>query len=334
MAGLKCIEYNITSNLGGWWLPIWESLYLQNPLISGFINSHKLKITDKNLMSIILGHFIETTLEYFPNENEMNLAVLVHDRELVESMAEPGKYANRVYKDCLQRNRLKGDVIFCTSDELDMTGEYLYHKDKKVHALYDFCFGDVPAELLPFFKKGNVLILNGPVGGLMSNKLKLALLSEHEDSDLFTPGEKETIKKYIPWTRKVVDGITTYGGEKIKLKDFLLSHREKLVLKPARGMGGENVHVGHYIPESQWETLVSEALLGEPWVAQERIEFPPFLLQWGENGCTEHDIAWGVFVLGNRYGGVLLRGLPRQNSNGIINTRQGAWSSLVFEVDE
>ena len=332
-SGLKCLEYNISSALGGWWLPIWESLYLKNPLIAGFINSHKLKITNKNLLFIFLDHLTKATLEYFPNEDEINIAILVFDRGTVEALSGLVEYFNRLYRRCLPE-QLKGEVIFCAFDQFIIAGGNFYYKGKKVRAILEFADGDIPQGVITLFKGRNLFLLNGPVSGLMSNKLNLALLSEHENSDLFTPEERKIIKKYIPWTRKVIDGSTTYGDEKIDLKSFMLSHREKLVLKPAKGKGGVDVHVGYHICEDLWGKLVREAFHEVPWVVQERVESLPFLLQEGENGCVEHDVAWGIFVLGSLYGGVLLRLLPRQNSNGVINTQQGAWSSLVFDVDE
>ena len=73
-------------------------------------------------------------------------------------------------------------------------------------------------------KKGNLVLCNGPVARIVSNKLNLALLSEHQDTDMFTLEERETIKKHIPWTRKIVDVDSA----------FLLDRREHLVLNPLK----------------------------------------------------------------------------------------------------
>ncbi len=132
----------------------------------------------------------------------------------------------------------------------------------------------------------------------------------------------------------MVEGSTTYGDEKINLEDFMLSYREKLVLKPAEGAGGKDVHVGYHTSKNRWEELLLKALHGKSWVVQERVESLPFLLQRGESGFAVHDVVWGLFVFGSRYGGITLRVLSRENSNGVINAKKGARSSVVFEVDE
>jgi len=341
-SGLKCIEYNVTSSLGGMQLPFWEAMYLQNPLISGFIDRHQLKITNKNLISLLMEHLIDINLERFPGEHEINIAFVIQDQKALEFVLSQGEgqYINQIYTSGLQRenrndmNRLKGEVIFCNFDQLDIRGEYIYYLNKRVHTILDNYVTDIPLEILILAKMGIVLIYNGPISVIMSSKLSLSVLSEHEDSDLFTPAERNTIKKYIPWTRKVIRGSTIYGAERINLEDFMLSNREKLVLKPAVGYGGESVYIGHHTPERQWKELTLEAFRQEQWVVQERIESRPFLFQWGESGCAEHDAVWGIFVFGARYGGIWLRVLPHSHSSGVINAFQGSKVSIVFEVDE
>jgi hypothetical protein len=210
-------------------------------------------------------------------------------------------------------------------------------------AFLDNFVNDLPLELLEVSRKGNLLIYNGPISSIMSSKLNIALLSEHEESDRFTAAERQIIKTYIPWTRHLrspgtlgtLDTLdTTYRGERIDLEQFVLTHREQLVLKPSTGYGGKGVHVGQRTPEGQWQELVQEACSQGQWVVQERVESLPLLLQWGERGCAEHDSVWGMYVFGTRYGGVWLRVLPHILNDGVINAHKGARSPLVFEVEE
>ena len=64
-SGLKCLEFNIASNFGGWEISLWQPMYLQNSIISGFIKKNRLKITNKNLIYIYFGHFIDAALKAF-----------------------------------------------------------------------------------------------------------------------------------------------------------------------------------------------------------------------------------------------------------------------------
>ena len=336
--GLKCIEYNATSTLGGWQLPVWEAMYLKNPLITEFINTHHLEITNRNLVSILFAHLIAITRESFPGEDEINIAVAFYDPKLVESMAVHNQYLNHLYTSQLRQSsqgqQLSGNLVFCTLNQLQITNDRLYYQNKRIHTIIDYAAGEIPLRLLALFKMGNLLIFNGPVSDIVSDKLSLSLLSELEDSDLFTVEERQTIKKYIPWTRKMIPGLTTYCQEEINLEDFVRAHQEQLVIKPASGHGGEGVIIGCHTPPDQWQKLVTEAFRQHQCLVQERIVSHPFLFQWGEKGCTEFEAVLGMFVYGSTYGGVWMRILPHTHSKGIINVIQGAQVPIVLEVEE
>jgi len=337
-SGLKCVEYNISANLGGWELSIWESLSLRVPLISEFMKKYRVEITGNKLIFLLFEHLARISLKCFPHENEINIALVVQHQETLKKMLSMEEHLNREYQNSLRHidksNRLKGKVIFCNFDQLHLNGEYPYYKDKRIHMILDYYFGEIPFEFLILFKMRRVLLYDGPLAVILSSKLNLALLSEHEDSDLFTPGERETIKKYIPWTRQVTAGTTTYGNEKINLEEFMLSNKDKLVLKPSFGSGGEGVHIGYYLPEGQWKELVLKAFQEKEWAVQERIETHPFLFQWGEEGFAQCDTSLGLQVFGSRYAGVFARTVPVKYGKGVANVAQGGQVPVTFEVDK
>lgn len=336
-SGFKCIEFNVSGNLGGWELPFWQSMYLQTPTVSKFFEENNIKMINANLLSVVLEHFIDRMLEKYPHcREEMNMAIVMttHGDGTTDSPVE--RYAIQKYNHILQRKNkhLKGELIVCNYPHLRVQGDYLYYGEKKVLAIEENYGGKIPPDILEVFQKGNLFVYNGPITDIMSNKLNIALLSEREDSDVFTVEEREMIKKYIPWTRKTVRGKTTYGGEKIDLEKFVLSHKEKLVLKPALEYGGKGVLIGFNTLEEQWEESVRNAFQEQVWLVQEYIEPYTYLFQEGEEGCSEHNAIWGIFMFGNSYGGCFLRILPKKNNKGIINSRQGADTTIIYEVEE
>jgi len=333
--GLKCLEYNVSANLGGWELPLWEAQFLQVPFISEFINTRQIKITNKNLIALLFDYMLDITLKAFPGEEEINIALAIRKQDALKGLVNMQSYFNRVYLDCLQHNQpLKGTVIFCRYDQLKVKGQDLYYENKKVHTILDYYLGEIPLELVALFKMRKVLIYNGPAAVILSNKLNLALLSELEDSGLFSAAEKETIKRYIPWTRKMIPGTSTYEGSPINLEAFILSHREQLVLKPAVGYGGEGVVIGSQTPANQWKELVEKSFREKYWVIQEHMKTPRLFFQWGEKGVAACDTTWGILVFGSHYAGVFMRALPPQYSKGVVNVKQGAQVPIVFEVEE
>jgi uncharacterized circularly permuted ATP-grasp superfamily protein len=204
-----------------------------------------------------------------------------------------------------------------------------------VHVLVEKYGGIVPPAFAKAYKAGNVIIYNGHITGLMSNKFNLAVLSENQDSHIFTREERDIIKGHIPWTRKISPGETTFGGKKINLEDFIRSNREQLVLKPSIGFGGKEVHIGQNMNETRWKQVVKTAIREKVWLVQELVESDSYLYQVGENGCGPHHAVWGFFVFGSRYAGGWVRVIPVYGKGaGVINTARGAEESVIFEIDE
>jgi len=343
-SGVKCLEYNVSAGIGGWQLAFMEPYFLNTPVIAKFLQEYQVKTISNKLFSIFLENFLNPAIDAFSTrEQEINIAVVssmfgditVFD---IARFIKVKEFINKMYKDTLSIKHnelnLKGEILFCDLHNLNIVDNCIYYKAKKIHVLVEMYHGSVPPPILEVFKAGNVLLYNGPVTVLLSNKLNLALLSENEDSDVFTPGERKIIKKYIPWTRKIVPGEVTYGTERFKLEDFVLSHRETLVIKPAEGLAGEGVYVGRYTSAEEWEGMVELALLKKNWLVQEYIESYPYLYQCGEEGYAQYDSVWGIFVFGSEYGGGFLRIVNKEDNSGVINVHQGAEVTPLLEVEE
>jgi hypothetical protein len=334
-AGLKCLEYNFSASLGGWQVPIWEGLYLNTPLIARFFKEYGIKTIEENLILSFLEHVVQSAPgEVFRRDGKMNIAMV--SPGLKAGRPSTQSYLNLLYKKVLQQKAgtITGSVFMCDYQNLEIVNGYVFHQKEKIHTLVELYRGHVPPEIKKVFKSGNIRLMNGPVSGLLANKLNLALLSEHETVDGFTDGEREFIDRHVPWTRKIKPGITTWGGKTIDLVDFILSHRERLVVKPGADYGGKGVCVGMRVSDLQWKESVETALHEKNWVVQEFVASAPGLYQAGESGSDIHDMTWGFFVFGPHYAGVWVRVLPRKNNKGVINCHQGASVSVVFNVDE
>jgi tyrocidine synthetase-3 len=339
-SGYKCLEFNIAGNIGGLHLPIWAVPYFENPIILRFLKENHIKIIDQDAIDIFLEHLVSTAGETLTiTDSRLNIAMVARKKGAAPGESnEPGKIEialNRRYEKTLSQldRKLQGRVILCDFDDLTVRGDGLYHKDQPVHVLVESYEGAVPPEILHLFKTRRICLFNGPVTGLMSNKLNLALLSEHEDSPLFNETEREAIKTYIPWTRKIIASETLYKGDKIQLVDFIRQNREQLVMKPGVGYGGEGVAVGKYISQTQWETVLQTALQKGKWLVQEYMPSLPLLYQYGENGAEPHIGVVGFLVFGNRFAREAIRMLPCSKRSGVINFHQGARVSILFEVE-
>jgi glutathionylspermidine synthase len=286
-SGIKCIEYNISSDLSGLETPIWQSMYSKVPLISRFLEENHVKIKNNNLLSFLLKYLAGIGRAKWPSRAEINISFVIQDYTEGQWDREE-VYLNQLYKDILAvgNKSLKGQIIFCDYHQLNTSNNGVFHREKQIHILVEFYSGMVMPEILNCFKNGDILVYNGPITRLLSNKLNLALLSENRDSAIFSDEERQIIKKYIPWTRKLTVGDTTYDGARIKLKDFVFSNREKLVIKPSENYGGIGVCIGKNTPDSQWRENVTQAIMQKGWLVQEYVQSLPYLYQSGENGCT------------------------------------------------
>ncbi len=340
-SGLKCIEYNVSGGLGGWQVALLEPIYMQTPAISTFLKEYRVKVRNKNLFESLFEHLLRTALDKFTgpkSDNEMNIAIVVPGFDaMMHSFGHVIGLVNQIYETILsvshQNNHLKGEIFFCDFHHLHIVGDCLFHryKNKRILLLVEMYHGDIPTDILNVFRMGNILLYNGPITQVMSDKENLALLSQHQESDIFSPEERESIRKYIPWTRQISAGETTYGSGKVKLEEFILSNKDNLVMKPMEGMGGEWVFIGRYTHKAQWKELIKIALRDGGWLIQEYIESRSYLFQTGKSGYARHHAVWGLFVFGSRYAGGFLRVLPEKDIQGVINTHQGAEKPLSWK---
>jgi hypothetical protein len=191
---------------------------------------------------------------------------------------------------------------------------------------------DFPPAVAECFARGTASFFDGLLPLVLEDKRNLALLSANQDAECFDETERALVRSAVPWTRQVSREHTSFGGEPVFLPQFLLSCRERLVLKAAREFAGQEVFLGRATPAADWEDLVRRALEGGGWVAQEHVESQPYLYQTDAAGCAPHDVIWGLFVFGSRYAGAFLRMQPKERG-AIVNSGRGATEGIVFEVE-
>lgn len=336
---LKCLEFNMSPSLGGWGMDFLEPIYVQTPVIARFLKQYGVRLRKSNLFRVLLGRLVERALARFGGapafKNEINIAIAFP--KYIENLMGPlNRQLNESYKTVLKQKKsdITGDIYICDFTSLRWENNNLVLEGKKIHTLIEMCYGDIPLLFMELVKNGELLMCNGPITPVMSDKLNLALLSEHRDSEEFTPEERDTIREYIPWTRKLAAGETTYEGQKVRLEDFVLSRRERLVIKPAGGFGGKGVYLGFDTPPDQWKQQVETALAEKDRVVQEYVDMSSYLYQLGERGCGVREAVWGFFVFASRYAGGFVRMMPDADKQGIINAGQGAEESIVLEVEE
>ncbi len=116
-----------------------------------------------------------------------------------------------------------------------------------------------------------VCITNSPSAKLMSKKASLAMLSDEDNSHLFTTKQLQAISAHIPWTRVVGERKTNFHGQEIDLIPYIAENRERFVLKPNDDYGGHGVVLGWECSADGWDATLKQAL-ESPHVVQEKVD--------------------------------------------------------------
>jgi uncharacterized circularly permuted ATP-grasp superfamily protein len=144
---------------------------------------------------------------------------------------------------------------------------------------------DEARALLEAYRHDEAVFANSFRCRLGENKAFFALLTDEAYTGLLTSQERERVSRCLPWTRRVEERHTNWRGEEVDLVPWAAANRERLVLKPTHGYGGQSVLVGDETPADEWETALAEGL-DSPWVLQERVAIPeepfPRLSETGE----------------------------------------------------
>jgi hypothetical protein len=179
--------------------------------------------------------------------------------------------------------------------------------------------------ILRAYREGAICMVNSPRSKLLHKKTVMALLSEGKLGIDLDKDERHIVDETIPWTRQLIDGDSTYDEQTINLPHFVLSHRDRLVLKPGDDYGGRGVVLGWEVSDSQWEKAV-EGAVGKAYVVQERVPVAraAFPVWHGDSVDVETLILdTDPLLFAGKVGGIL----TRMSGSALLNITAGAGST-------
>ena len=335
--GPMCMEMNCGSFVGAWEISCIADAIIQSPPVGDFIRERGLEVTCPDAVKLVFDHLVEAALA-LPNFRRRELNVAITASAHLDDKNNRA-YINGVLNQGLKRALadkapgLRGSVIICKTSQLKASGSKLYVKGKQIHAMFEQHDHTRPTEAFRCAKGGGLALFSGPITLFLSDKRNLALLSENQDTGLYDEEDSRLIRKYIPWTRILTKKDADYQGETVYLPDFVLQSRDKLVIKAAQGLGGDDVFVGRSTPVSLWEEKVAEALETGMWIVQERIDAPTLQYMDKSGVIRPHHLVLGMFAVGGSFGGGVLRVMPVADTD-VVNMKQGANLSLLLVVNE
>jgi len=148
---------------------------------------------------------------------------------------------------------------------------------------------DLSHPLLRAYRDGAIVMVNSFKTEMLQKRTMMSLLTDELINAKFPAAERDAIQEYIPWTRLVKNGKTKHKRKTIDLAEYVLSHRDKLVLKP--NDVGTDLHSfrGWEMDDASWERALKSAMRN-PYVVQERITSPTAtfpVYQFGQSSMKE-----------------------------------------------
>lgn len=118
-----------------------------------------------------------------------------------------------------------------------------------------------------------VCMVNSFRGKVLGKKASVAMLSDEKHAGLFTEEQRQAIAEHIPWTRVMEERRTLENGTDVDLVSFVMSNKDRLVLRPNDSHGADGTVAGWTVDPASWEAAVAKSL-AEPYVVQAKVGLP------------------------------------------------------------
>jgi len=331
--GFKLLEFNMGSALGGIDQSDMARALLDQPELAKFAQTHRLGYVD-TMREQVNNMFVESGFERgsrpvlatvdWPSSYETlepymrHFATRLHDMGIDAHVGHIGQLEVR------DGGVWLGDVKVDMIQRLFMLEDLLEYPDAS--ALMD--------PILDAAARGDVKIFTPLDSEMFASKGALAMLSDEENRKHFDQQTLASLDRLLPWTRMVrSEPVTLEDGSRVELLDYVLGHRDDLVLKPTSRHSGEGVLLGWREDTSAelWEERVRDALDG-PWVIQRRIRPVPELFPMPDGDPVPWVVNWGVFTMVNGFGGVFARAATVESNLEVIRLFAGASVGCCLHV--
>jgi hypothetical protein len=232
-------------------------------------------------------------------------------------------------------------AVVAAPEELEFTGGRLRAGSFEIDIVYKRLLvneylpimREQPA-LLDAYRARAVCMVNSFRSKMIHKKALFAVLTNDAHARLFTPAEREAIRRHVPWTRKVREEKTEHGGGQVDLLEFIARGRDRLVLKPNDDYGGHGIYIGWNTDEAAWQEAMRHALADGDYLVQERVstarETFPALREDGGVEFVEQLVDLDPMLFYGKVGSAF----TRLSSNELANVTSGGGMVPTFIIDE
>ena len=320
------VEYNADSPGGLLYGDVLSEIFMEMNVVHEFAKRFPLRRID------IRPRILETLLDVYRQwgwSERPRIAIV--DWNEVKTRAE--------FEICRQYFESRGyPTIIVDPRELEYRGGWLRAGDFQINLVYkrvivgeliERCGLDAP--LVRAVRDRAVCMANSFRVQMLTKKVLFAQLDDPANEHLFTTDEIASLRRHIPWTRKLAEGFTTYRGRKVDLLDFAMAHKEQLVLKPNGDYGGRGVTLGWECDTEKWRQAISDAL-GASFIIQERVEVIQELFPTLDKGEVKYEHRYVDFDP-YTWGGEDVDGAGvRLSSSALLNVTAGGGSATPMLI--
>jgi hypothetical protein len=287
---LRFVNYNADTAPGVAYGEALADLFYDCPPVREFRRRYRLEKAGgtKHLVRAVLRAYSE-----FGGKKKPRIGVLEFRQPF--QTADSGEYG--LLNEIFLREGLTSEVV--SPDQLEYKGGAL----RRGNAVIDLIFRRVKVQefllrydlshpLVRAYRDRAVCVVNSFRSELAHKRAIFDLLSDESITAGFPAAERRAIQEHIPWTRVVAARRVKYQNHNVDLPEFILQHRENLVLKPNDDTGDHHSFRGWELDGPAWERALRTASR-YPYVVQERVEpvkaaFP--LFRYGQLEIREFQV--------------------------------------------
>ena len=266
---LHLVQYNADSPTGVAWADHLSDIFYTAAPVKEFRKKYKLsKVSGKKpLLTALLAAY----KQFAGGGRKPRIAIL----ELRSGFSgTPSEF--ELFRSFFNGEGLEAEIV--SPDQLEFRGNVLRRGTLEIDLVYrrvsvqEFLQRfDLSHPLVQAYRARAVCVVNSFRSELTHKKAFFALLTDEALTAKFPAAERHAIQDHVPWTRIASAQNTTRKGRKIDLQDYILKHREKLVLKPNDEFSGAGVYFGWEMDAAGWERALHQAQR-TPYVVQERVD--------------------------------------------------------------
>ncbi len=324
---LRYVEYNAETPAGQAYSDNLAEVFEQMPVMRKFRKSFRIREL------AVRNRLLSTLLRAFKAWGKEPTPVIA----IVDWTGLPTVTEFEMFRDFFESKGFTS--LICEPAALELRRGKLYADGTAVNLVYRrvltselLAKGDETRALRDAYLSGTICMVNTFRSKLLHKKMSLALLSDEQYSALYSSDQRDVIAQHVPWTRKMREGTTTYGGKTIRdLPKFVCQNRNKLVLKPNDEYGGKGVVLGWTVQDHEWEQDV-EVALTQSYVVQEAIPVPrePFPVALDGIHFLDFSVDMDPYLFHGRASG----NLTRLSSSALLNVTAGEGSVVPTYVVE